>query len=188
MADLFSQALKLIGEPPERRHDCRCAVFDAIWEIKTSQVSTAKEVKGKLLDIAEFLEKAMRTMEELPESVRLALPPRTSLLEIIGRNDSIAADKRAGAFLITLDAAAHTAKRLAAKTRVRRTGRAELAKQVAAESAWDLLERFGQERPTLTRGGTFPKLADTLYEDATGKADDLFEYCRAVYQRKERSE
>jgi hypothetical protein len=53
------------------------------------------------------------------------------------------------------------------------------SKMVAAAFAHDLIKSYSPRPPTLTKGGKFFRLADLLYEAATGECADLTRYCRA---------
>ena len=90
---------------------------------------------------------------------------------------------RLESLLDQLDYAAAVADKQSKSISVPRTGgRPNYRKQLAAEFALLLLVAFSRRRATLTAGGVFFELANTMYEAATDKRDvDLSRQCRTAY-------
>jgi hypothetical protein len=186
----IDRALGLIDPRPEKRQRCRELLIKEVNAITADPgaLPSPKILKAELATAAKSLQSALRAIKKLPRTrqrvLLVPLPPvqgGSSLISLL--QASKRTEVRLERFLDQLDYAAAVADKQAKSISVPRTGgRPNYQKQAAAEWALILLAAFSRRRPTLTAGGVFFELANTIYEAATDKRDvDLSRQCRTAY-------
>jgi hypothetical protein len=142
--------------PPLSTRTVRRFVIDILRKIRKCTVTHPGSERRQLLNAAKAIEKARVTLAELPLS------------------PSVADD-----LICKLARVRDECKRRAGRTVVKHSGGQIVAaaqKRIAAEHAMHLLLLCG-EKPTLSRGKAYLKLAALLFEVATGKRANLERAC-----------
>ncbi len=194
---LINQALEIIKPNAAEKIWCRTNV---VWSIRgvidAARIISSKEKRDKLADVAQSLRKIRSGIEKNAPYLLIPLPlspiPMPFPPNALGkwRQEYEKREKDLNrrrllleSFLKELDRSLVRVDQLTKDARPKRSGgRKDNRKRDAAVNAFILLRAFGRKRPTLTVGGEFPRLADTLYKAATGKNADLYSQCRALFE------
>lgn len=174
---ILSRCLAIIN--PAHHSQCREGIslaFDGVvWAHANPQLFGAAaeaDMKGRCLAIARAFTVAAVLMRAQPWLWSLGRPSASVDEEADAEGEWI----RVSDYLAS---AAGEAMRAAP----RRTRPSNMLKRFCALFAFDLIERFGGERATLTIDGPFFRLASVLYEAAAGTRDaNLERACRLVFR------
>jgi hypothetical protein len=125
-------------------------------------------VKKQLRHLATALFKARAAIKSIPDEL----------------NDIIYEETTRDVFIRHLSQVEHASQQLADKLNVKRSGGAASAREeakrarIAAKCAFDLLNDWGGQEPTLTASGPYFRLASLLFELATGQQEkDMSRAC-----------
>jgi hypothetical protein len=186
----IDRAIGLIDPRRETRQRCRELLVKQVNAIAADPgaLPSPKILKAELATAAKSLQSALRAIKKLPRTrQRGLLVPLPAVQVGFSLNNLLRISKRTElrleSLLDQLDYAAIAADRQSKNITVPRTGgRPNYQKQLSAELALMLLAAFSGRRVTLTAGGVFFELANTVYEAATGKREvDLSRQCRTAY-------
>ena len=144
----------------------------------------SKKDQQALIGVIEGLKKARKAIASLSPGWRKKL--------FVVQFPHPKADKRAARFLDYIEWVAGRASFFARSDRTvnipwhETFRRGKPTKKLAANFAYDVLERFSDRPPTLTPSGPFFNLAQILYEAMTGEDANLERQCRAVHRARSR--
>ena len=187
---LINRALEIIKPPAAQEVWCRTNIVWSIGRV-IDAASVVSSRRDKLVIVARSLRKIRREVEKNRTYLPFPLPvsPIPASPEQVEKwNQEVEMSQKdlrrrwrlLEGFVKELDRSAAGVDQLSKGLKPKRSGgKKDNQKREAALNAFILLRAFGDKRPTLTMNGAFPKLADTLYEAATGKDADLYSQCRA---------
>jgi hypothetical protein len=192
---LINRALEIIEPPAAQKVWCRTNIVWSIGRvIDAARVVSSKKRRDKLVIVARSLRKIRREIEKngtylpfpLPVSPIPASPEQVEKWnqEVeMSQKDLRRRRRLLEGFVKELDRSSAGVDQLSKGSKPKRSGgKKDNQKREAALNAFILLRAFGDKQPTLTMNGAFPKLADALYEAATGKNADLYSQCRALHE------
>jgi hypothetical protein len=160
--EAIARVMQLV-KPTSRRKDCVRQVIYSIELIARpiSDLVPRGVVKKQLHQLATALNNARVAIKNIPKEW----------------DDYIYQETAPDVFVRHLLQIEHASKQLAERMNVKRSGGAARAREeakrarIAAERAFDLLNDWGGQSPTLTKSGPYLRLASLLFELATGQQE-----------------